>query len=805
MKGAYTEALRSLARAEEFVALYSAYEQALITTAQYDFEDTIIAVIETLATDEDLKLIVQEEYQYILADEHQDANGSQNELLVLLSDFHSEPNLFVVGDEKQAIYRFQGASLENFFSFTDRYPHAVCISLSDNYRSTQRILDAAHMLIEPAQGHAVSPRVRLQSRADHDEQEIACIHAPDEDTEHTYIAEHIQTVLAGGTHAHEVAILVRRNSDVPVLASVLQRREIPYVAHGDDPILTHPVVCGFLTFLRGVANFGDNALLFPVLTLPYSGISNIDMYRLMETSHRKTGSLYMLLHDESALATLGVRDVDACNTLATIIDTCINEVREYPISIMIERFFSRSGCLAYIIGRDDGLSVLDIIRAFFRYVRILCDSHSVFSLPDILHALEEAQEYRLAIGGILHSPLNAVRIMTVHRAKGMEFDHVFIPHVHDRLWGVRRNSNRLPLPLFAGARSTTSEDDERRLLYVAMTRARKMLTLSYATVSDTGTMQVLSRFIEPLIGSHLTEQTTPSLAKPLFVQIRERVPQPILSDEEKHFLQKRFLDQGLSVTGLNNYLQSPWKYFFHTLLHIPRPRNVNLLYGSTMDETLKWYTERRKELTTPTSEEVLRIFTTVLARQPLTKKDFETYRARGVTALTGYLATYAGTWITETESAVKISVPFDVGLPELPIITLRGELDKIEYLSTDTIRIVDYKTGKSKTRGEIEGTTKTSLGNLKRQLVFYQLLISGDTMRHVQVQEGLLDFVEPDTRGTYRRESFEITHTDTEALKTAIREVAHAIHGFTFWDTPCDPQAWDAEGCALVEALKNRS
>ena len=133
----------------------------------YDFEDMILETIKSLTRDKGLLLELQEKYQYILADEHQDANNSQNKMLELISGFHENPNLFVVGDEKQAIFRFQGASLDNFLYFKDIYPEALIIRLDDNYRSTQTILDAAHDIISKNILKDETLRVKLKSNVGH--------------------------------------------------------------------------------------------------------------------------------------------------------------------------------------------------------------------------------------------------------------------------------------------------------------------------------------------------------------------------------------------------------------------------------------------------------------------------------------------------------------------------------------------------------------------------------------------------------------------------------------------------------------
>jgi DNA helicase-2/ATP-dependent DNA helicase PcrA len=166
VRGEYSKKEKSVNRNHELLLVYRQYEALLSEQKLYDFDDMIVETIKALTTDENMLRDSQEQYQYILADEHQDVNGSQNKILELLAAFHDSPNIFAVGDEKQAIYRFQGASLENFLYFTQQFPGTKVISLTSNYRSGQPILDAAHSLVEVAEdGPLKDLRVPLEAKA----------------------------------------------------------------------------------------------------------------------------------------------------------------------------------------------------------------------------------------------------------------------------------------------------------------------------------------------------------------------------------------------------------------------------------------------------------------------------------------------------------------------------------------------------------------------------------------------------------------------------------------------------------------
>ena len=185
--------------------------------------------------------LVQETYHYVLADEHQDVNGSQNRLLDLLVSFHKRPNLFVVGDEKQAIYRFQGASMENFLYFEDRFPGTATISLTDNYRSGQVILDAAHSLITTDAGEAEKLRLPLTATTDK-KSAVSLAQFPHQHLELAWLTADISKQLKSGLEPEEIAVIARTNREVILIADALTGAKIATTASVDTELLNHPII-----------------------------------------------------------------------------------------------------------------------------------------------------------------------------------------------------------------------------------------------------------------------------------------------------------------------------------------------------------------------------------------------------------------------------------------------------------------------------------------------------------------------------------------------------------------------------------
>ena len=492
MKGVYQDALTRLKKAREFCAVYRAYEEVLAKQHRYDFEDTILEVVRMLERDAELSLMLQEEHQYILADEHQDANGAQNRLLELLSDFHESPNLFIVGDEKQAIYRFQGASLENFLFFKERYPDAVCIELTDNYRSTQVILDRAHQVIAPAQGHEAIGRPELAAQAGHEESPVSLVVTEDHTTELAHLTEVIARRIAEGTDPSEHAVLVRRNSDVAVVARSLRSGGIAVASLHDEEVLGLPLIRSILDLLAAVAHFGDDASLYPLLFAPFVPLSNLDIYRL--TEKRPSGlSIYEVLSRENALRELGIEDVHACRELFAALNEIASFAKDASLEDSFDYAIHRAGVVTYLLGTPEAHAALGALEVFVRYVARTAALHREYGFRELLASLTTAESYGVSLLTPAREHTGAVRVLTVHKSKGLEYDHVYVPFMHDARWGAGRHRATITVPL-SGREITDDarEDDERRLLYVAMTRARKTLLLSYAELGDDGRAQVPS-------------------------------------------------------------------------------------------------------------------------------------------------------------------------------------------------------------------------------------------------------------------------------------------------------------------------
>jgi DNA helicase-2/ATP-dependent DNA helicase PcrA len=269
---------------------------------------------------------------------------------------------------------------------------------------------------------------------------------------------------------------------------------------------------------------------------------------------------------------------------------------------------------------------------------------------------------------------------------------------------------------------------------------------------------------------------------------------------DKQYLQELFIEQGLSVTALNNYLKCPWTYFYQNLIRIPKTPNRHMLMGTAVHAALNRYFTTLARGDTPSKEVFLEFFENRLKSLPLSRGEIEEVRKRGLEALSGWFEERKDVWGPRGLSEYRISVLAPLPSDLVPTLKLRGDIDRMEFLREEggEVRVIDFKTGSPKTRNEILGKTKDATGDYYRQLVFYKILL--DQEGKYAMQSGAIDFIQPDSRpgragGKWRLEEFEITEADTEELRKTIAIAAESIWNLSFWETKCDDA--ECEYCEL--------
>jgi ATP-dependent exoDNAse (exonuclease V) beta subunit len=365
------------------------------------------------------------------------------------------------------------------------------------------------------------------------------------------------------------------------------------------------------------------------------------------------------------------------------------------------------------------------------------------------------------------------------------------------MWGNKKSREVFQLPIVKHQIGDfdTAEDDERRLLFVAITRAKNRVVLTDSEQSSEGKEQITSRFLSRIDSTLLTLGDATHFIKSFspVQDLKTLSPLPITKD----ILIEALTARGFSPTAFNNYLKSPWEYFFRNVLQVPQIKTPNLQLGSAVHGVLD--TLVRQFASDPIECNLARVSDLLkqqLSKEAITDKEFARLHEQGLNMLVLYVPYLYHQDIKDSSSEVTITATLETGLAEYPHLKLNGKLDRVDYNEGSIIRVVDYKTGKPKTRGQIEGTTADSDGEYKRQLTFYALLLSlqDDVTQHCRT--GVISFVEPDTKGKIREEVFTITDEEIAALKGDLVSAVKEIVTGTALRTACDPNV--CHYCDLV-------
>jgi DNA helicase-2/ATP-dependent DNA helicase PcrA len=788
MKSAYKDALKNIEKNRELGDLYGRYEKELQSRHLYDFDDMLLELLRALDTYPDLLQSLQEEYLYFLADEHQDANNAQNSILEKLSSYFDNPNLFIVGDEKQAIYRFQGASLENFLYFKNEFPSAELIHLDENYRSIQNILDTSHALAKSLPGDKTM-RPRLLAKGENDRGEIEVVSYDTDTDEALGIVESIREELEKGTEPEEIAVLVRTNREITELGRYLVDAGIPTTLFQDDDVLSDPDISKLILLLKAVNDPGNDTVVAEMLFIDFLDLDPINVMKSLSARNSNKKKMLDVVEKFPAFAEHYKEWVTLAKNRSAL---------EVLTSILSESKLTR-----HLLKVANSVEKMSLLSALYQEIGSRQAHKKDMTLNDFLTDIDTLKEHnaRLAFTSRMRKE-KTVGVMTAHRSKGLEWKMVCIPHVVSGKWGSKRSNLvfRLPFPL-GSAHQSGKEEDERRLFYVALTRAKSRILITHSTRSAEGSELVSSQFIEELPPDLIERRvgnTVGASAGLMGALVSKASKENTLWDRD--YLRETFLSQGLSATALNNYIDCPWKYFFRNLICVPEMPNKSQMYGNAVHDALSTMTSALKTGKKFTEADLYERFLACLLKQPMPENDFEEAKSKGKEILKALWDSEYETWYSNALSEFNIK-GVHITLPTGEDIVLKGRLDKVDLLNDKQVRVIDFKTGKVKTRNDILGATKNSIGREKRQLDFYRLLLDLYDDGKYEMIQGAILFTEPDEKGRIIRHEFDISSEDSENVKKETIRIAEEILNLTFWDTECGER--DCEFCTLRKVLIN--
>lgn len=776
-------------RMVELADVYEKYQNALKSSQLYDFDDMILRVIETLKSNSELKYNLQEKYQFILLDEFQDTNASQFELVKILADnpvHEGQPNVFAVGDDDQAIYAFQGAKSSNMLGFVKSFRNVEVINLVENYRSHPDIIHTAHNI-----ARQIESRLHLQMEGIEKTLLASAQNLPKDSSierhefqaqanEYSWVANRIKQLIDSGTNANEIAVLAPKHKFLENIVPFLAKNSVPMTYEKREDILQTPMLKAFQLMAQLIlaCNAQDKYLmsdLFPkVLSLEFF---NIPVKEIWETNwkHRssefegKTWAEIALDNDNLAISVLfflglGLRSDDEpleymLDYLTGNTSFSIDNDLSY-ISPLKQFYFSdstKNTLLFYEL-----LTNLSALREHLRNHQ--GSEESLLTLQDFvdfISAYETAEQPLINTHPIAQST-NSVQIMTTYKAKGLEFEHVFLLSMQDDVWGkkARSNSSKLSLPAnLQHVRYQGSDEDElRRLLFVAITRAKHGLYLTSHASHDSGKSTEPVKYLLEFSDGDSRKSTVLPESKQTVHETHfspEETMQAIdtmwhsrhldLTTDLKSLLRERLTRYVMSPTHLNTFIDTehggPEVFLLQTLLRFPQAPGEDGEFGSAIHYTLEKY--QAKVASQKSNVEglatALKIFDEQLKKRYIPSDHMDDYRNRGHNALKSYLSATESMW----QKPAKSEVDFRNEGVTLGEARLTGKIDRLEVDETNkTVDIVDFKTGKPLTKWD----SSIKALKYKQQLYFYKLLIEGShTWAGYKVNSARLEFVEPDT------------------------------------------------------------
>jgi DNA helicase II / ATP-dependent DNA helicase PcrA len=785
-------------RFRDFVGLFRRYSEVLQEKGLYDYDDMILTVISALNEEEWLLAGLQERYQYILVDEAQDLNGAQWKVIERLttSDISpNDPNFFLVGDDDQAIYRFQGANLTHMLAFNERFPKAPIIVLTENYRSTQKILDAAGRLIKHNEERLIGriPHLVKDLKAANGEEglEPVLLRPPSDAAEPWLIADIIHDRLAQDIKPEDIAVLVQTNGELRPIYDVLRASGIPVVLEGKADLLSHPVVRQVLTILNGLDRSDDDSFL-QALSCACFNCHSADIARVIAAARsEKRKGLDVLLELETRDLRLSEKDA-LINARDTLLDLRMRK-DTYTVLDTVEHVLRRSG-ISSTAAEMDPLD-LAVVEAFFQYVKSRCSDHPSLTLHDFLqdirlYADEAYGQIRLTYQ-LPHLVTSGVKLLTAHQSKGLEFHTVILSAFREGHWDERRNPSQLAMPedlLFGwedAQKTFEKHQDERRVAFVAMTRAERELIMlcpkEFAVGERARPVSPSAFFAEagPL------PETEGSLKNPEASSLLLQTPLRDMDSELEAYLREKLENFALSPSALSRFLADPQEFLRVQLLNQPEELSEDSLralgYGSAVHWALRKWAEAMQAGQTFGFPEFLLAFEWHLhEKNILTEKQRFDLLAHANSALPQYFAARL-----EGQRPVLHAVEREYRsmLGDIP---LKGKIDRIDLFSStsgDAV-IIDYKTGRPKAPGEIRGglaegiVSRTTDGDYFRQLTFYAVLLEQAEPLLVP-QAFSLEFIGERGDGPIRRD-FTVTEAEKNDLRKLIQEVWGKIQNLDF-------------------------
>lgn len=790
---------KNIDRAQEIYKIYEIYADKLKASNYVDFDDMINFVLDVFEQNPEFLQMIAARYRYFLVDEYQDTNFAQNRLVFKLAEGAGNDNVFVVGDDDQIIYGFQGAQSDNLEKFLRHYPEAKVICLENNFRSSQNILDFSYEFISQDdcriefnpefERYGISKKLTAKNEK-LPNNPIKFLSFEQLSQERNFIADEILNLINspdcpvkdGEKNLAEIAVLVKRNSDAKDFMELLNVRGVPAQLKKNKTIFEVEASILTIFYLKMLLNPDIHSdKFFGAVLCPPFGFSPWDYAFLLEEYKNHGRNFIETMRQKSDYNWQNPKKIE--EFLKTY-DKLKEKIEEFNLADLVESVLEKTGIREFYSSSEiDRGENLQAVETLLQEAQKFQKTMKTGFLGDFTEHLDIAfnEGFDIAISKE-ENRQNAVQLMTLHGSKGREFEYVFMPELLSKNWEKYRNIEKIKLPVDRVFFEPKSE--HLRLLFVGITRAKHTLCLSYPKNIDDKVVILTEYFSELLKKSSLLEINHFELENDS-AQNEVKSSPSLKFDYKKHFAQqlKEIVEKlALSPSSMDMYLKCPRGFLYSRIYKIVSREldTKELDFGNAIHRVLEKVVKSAMETGNyPSKEEIIASFDTEFGNEekykiknPIHK---EILTERGKKALEQFYP-----YLKAVFPSRLFSTEHDLGMVDLEGMKLTGKIDKIEKNEDGTYFLTDYKTGRS------YGAGKAAYDKYLDQIQFYKLAFEAKN-GGAKVSKVAIVYVE-DPEKTYVQE---VCDNDNNEIKEKIEEVFSKIKNMEF-EPICENQKNDA-------------
>lgn len=817
-------------RAIDALKTFDTYASKMAEQQWMDFNDMLLQVQHAFKEHPDLLARYQENYQYFLVDEFQDTNVIQNNVLLSLCDYWEQPNLFVVGDDDQAIYRFQGADQQNLVTILTRYPDIRIICITENYRSTQSLLDAADAIIEPLEERIhkleleIPPQIRMKinkklvaTRGSVDDRppDLRVYQNPQQETLALY--EYIRKIWETNPGSlGEHAVIFRRNKTVQDLVYLLELSGIPINFRSTRNLLEEPLIRHLVLLLEYLqAEFlqknGGEPYLIQLMYLPYWGLDPHDVSTMawLERKSRDNKNLAGKILDSESWPEAGFKNRTA---LAAFISSTREWIESLPpvqtLSLITEDILRKSGMLTWALNSIDRNWHLRAINSFLAMIRNEVQENPAMDMTALLDRIHKMENFGIYMP--LESQYAAeqgINLLTAHGSKGKEFESVWIMNVLAQDWEDYFMGGEQPYKIPDGLKQleqskASQKHDERRLFYVSMTRAKKSLVVSWSSATidqkplrESVFASELRQFLnsEPPI-----QQVDESLLIEKFqlIQNKKSTPPELLDHD---LISQYCSDFVMSSTDLDKYLECPRRFYFEEILRTPQAPNAHIGLGIAVHEALFDFFNAALKAPGLHADYLVDFFLARMKKHEwyFTRDEYEGLVRRFTHQLPLFYKQHQPLW----EGCRDHRLEYFLDRLNFENVPIHGKLDQVLVKDGNAL-IVDFKSGRgdsTSSKDKLKVPHRGSLGgNYWRQACFYKILLDRDPNKKWNTTGAQVIFLQVNKldQGGFLNKEFLFNQEELDIVGRQIADTNQKIRNHEF-DLGCEKP--ECEWCSFIK------